>query len=205
MSPREPEVTDRPTPQGAVRSAPRRCPSSLASTTNGGLFARTDLAPAKRWDIPPGGARATPPVGSHKSARHVIVRHQYGDGDMRRGDLHDRSSGRSPGGFVSLPWNCDVAPPQSFVEVSVPVPRPFRVAPARRMIPGRELTSTSGCDRCGQPSSLNGRLSAVAGRSAQVRGATSGHGLRVEADSYVTWLIVVTTGFWLGSCPVPHG
>ena len=38
VSPREPEVTDRPTPQGAVRSAPRRCPSSLASTTSGGLF-----------------------------------------------------------------------------------------------------------------------------------------------------------------------
>ena len=38
------------------------------------------------------------------------------------------------------------------------------------------------------------------GRSAQVRGATGGHGLRVEPDSYVTRLIVVTTGLWLGSC-----
>src|SRR5664279_2750186 len=47
---------------------------------------------------------------------------------------------------------------------------------------------------------LNDRLSAVADRSAQVRGATGGHGPRVEPDSYVTRLIVVTTGFWLGSC-----
>src|SRR5664279_3109461 len=36
---------------------------------------------------------------------------------------------------------------------------------------------------------LNDRLSAVADRSAQVTGATGGHGLRVEPDSYVTRLI----------------
>ena len=52
---------------------------------------------------------------------------------MRHGDLRAGLFGRSLERVVSLPWNCDVAA-QSFVEVSVPVPRPFRVASARRMI-----------------------------------------------------------------------
>jgi hypothetical protein len=66
---------------------------------------RPQIAPAKHWDIPPGGARVTPPVGSHKSARYVIVRPHYGDGDSRRGDLRERPSRRSSGWVVSLPWN----------------------------------------------------------------------------------------------------
>ena len=97
VSPREPEVTDRPTPQGAVRSAPRRCPSSLASTTSGGLFARADRT-SKALEHPTRRSESHAPIGSHKSARYVILRPHYGDGDLRRDDLGRRPSRRSSDG-----------------------------------------------------------------------------------------------------------
>ena len=52
-------------------------------------------------------------------------------------------------------------------------PRPFRGALLDGLIPGRELTTTSGGDRCCQPSSHNARLSAVTAASAQLSGGLS--------------------------------
>ena len=56
---------------------------------------------------------------------------------MRHGDTcADRRLEDLPAGSSRCLGIATSRPPQSFVEV--PVPRPFRVAPARRMIPGRE-------------------------------------------------------------------
>ena len=85
VSPREPEVTDRPTPPRGCPIRSQAVPSSLASTTSGGLFARTDRTSKALGHPHPEERESRPPVGSHKSARYVIVRHQYGDGDKRRG------------------------------------------------------------------------------------------------------------------------
>jgi hypothetical protein len=88
--------TARP-PKGLSDPLPGGCPSSLASTTSGGLFARTDRT-SKALGHPTPRSESHAPLGSHKSARYVILRPHYGDGDLRRGDLRGRPSRRSSGG-----------------------------------------------------------------------------------------------------------
>ena len=68
--------TARP-PKGLSDPLPGDAPLYLASTTSG--TDRTSKA--------------------HKSARYVILRADYGDGNMRHGDLRGRPSGRSSGGL----------------------------------------------------------------------------------------------------------
>jgi len=95
--------TARP-PKGLSDPLSGGAPSSLASTTSCGLFAPADRT-SKALGHPTRRSESHAPVGSHKSARYVIVRPHYGDGDSRRGDLRARPSGRSSGWVVSLPWN----------------------------------------------------------------------------------------------------